>query len=482
MRVRFAPSPTGYLHVGGARTALFNWLLARQAGGQFILRIEDTDVARSTEESMEAILVGMRWLGLTWDEGPDVGGPHAPYVQSERGALYREHAERLIASGHAYPCFCTKEELDALREQAAARNEIFRYPGTYRDFDPAEARRRREAGEPHVIRFKTPGEGVTVVEDLVHGTVTFQNAGLDDFVLLKNDGGPTYNFACVVDDALMEITHVLRGDDHLSNTPKQMMIYEALGYALPRFGHIPMILGQDRSRLSKRHGATSVMAYDEDGYLAHGLRNYLARLGWAHGDDEVFSMEDLIAKFSVEGINDTAAVFDPTKLKWLNGVWMRQTPADEMVDWCRQRWAERGWLGARHTADWQVGVVKLLQERTQTLLELVEASAFCFETPELVTLPESATKFLTAAAAPALESLRERLAALEEWTPEAIEAVFRGLAAEREVKLAAIIQPARVALTGSHVSPGMFETAYLIGRELVVTRLEAAIARIASPV
>lgn len=482
MRVRFAPSPTGYLHVGGARTALFNWLLARQAGGQFILRIEDTDVARSTEESLEAILVGMRWLGLTWDEGPDVGGPHAPYVQSERGALYREHAERLIASGHAYPCFCTKEELDALREQTAARNEIFRYPGTYRDFDPAEARRRREAGEPHVIRFKTPGEGVTVVEDLVHGTVTFQNAGLDDFVLLKNDGGPTYNFACVVDDALMEITHVLRGDDHLSNTPKQMMIYEALGYALPRFGHIPMILGQDRSRLSKRHGATSVMAYDEDGYLAHGLRNYLARLGWAHGDDEVFSMEDLIAKFSVEGINDTAAVFDPTKLKWLNGVWMRQTPAEEMVDWCRQRWAERGWLGARHTADWQVGVVKLLQERTQTLLELVEASAFCFETPELVTLPESATKFLTAAAAPALESLKERLAALEEWTPEAIEAVFRTLAAEREVKLAAIIQPARVALTGSHVSPGMFETAYLIGRELVVARLEAAIARTASPV
>jgi len=477
MRVRFAPSPTGYLHVGGARTALFNWLLARHEGGTFVLRIEDTDVARSTKEAVDAIFAGMRWLGLDWDEGPDIGGPYGPYTQMERLDTYRTHADRLLESGHAYPCFCTKGELDAMREEAQARGEAFRYTGKCRVLSSDERTARQSAGEPFVLRLKVPSEGETVVDDLIHGKVTFQNAVLDDFVLVKADGVPTYNYAVVIDDATMAITHVLRGDDHLSNTPKQQLIYQALGLPMPRFGHIPMILGPDKTKLSKRHGATSVTAYDDAGYLSDAMVNYLARLGWAHGDDEVMTRDELIAKFGVEGINDTAAVFDQAKLDWLNGVWMRQTASAALVPHIRPRLEKRGWLEARHDEAWLTKLVDLTKERARTLEELVAYANFFFDTA-IAYQEEATAKFLTPATRPILAALAERLPATHPWTPEAIEAVFRALAEELGVKAGAVIQPTRVALVGSTASPGMFETAYLMGPDLVRKRLSGALGRI----
>ncbi|HEY9897706.1 MAG TPA: glutamate--tRNA ligase [Pantanalinema sp.] len=481
IRVRFAPSPTGYLHLGGARTALFNWLLARNMGGTFVLRIEDTDVARSTEQSVQAILDGMTWLGLNWDEGPGVGGPYAPYFQMERLDTYRRYAEQLVNEGHAYHCFCTKDELDAMRAEAQAKGEGFLYRGRCRNLLPEIAQRLREEGRTPVLRFKAPVEGQTVVEDLIHGDVTFQNAIFDDFVLVKADGVPTYNYAVVIDDATMAITHVLRGDDHLSNTPKQLMIYQALGLTPPRFGHIPMILGSDRTRLSKRHGATSVMAYHDEGYLPEAMLNYLARLGWAHGDDEVFSLEDLIAKFNVKGINNTAAVFDQAKLDWLNGVWMRQLPSELLAERLKPRWQERGWLKERHTDAWLKSLVDLLKERARTLEELVTYSIFFFDTA-IPYNEEAVAKFLTLENRPIIEALAERLPLAQPWDQATIEGVFRDLAIERGVKAGAVIQPARVALAGTNVSPGMFETAYLMGPELCAERLRAALERMPAAV
>ncbi|HEY9855491.1 MAG TPA: glutamate--tRNA ligase [Stenomitos sp.] len=481
IRVRFAPSPTGYLHVGGARTALFNWLLARHSGGTFVLRIEDTDLARSTEASVQAILDGMRWLGLSWDEGPDIGGPYAPYFQMQRLDTYKHYVDRLLNEGHAYHCFCSKEELDAMREEAQKKGEAFSYTGRCRNLLPEIAQRLREEGRQPVIRFKTPTEGETVVEDLIHGSVSFQNALLDDFVLVKADGVPTYNYAVVIDDATMEITHVLRGDDHLSNTPKQILIYQALGLPMPQFGHIPMILGQDRARLSKRHGATSVMAYEEAGYLPEAMLNYLAKLGWACGDQEEFTVEELIEKFTVAGVNNTAAVFDQAKLDWLNGVWMRRLPTSTLVERLKPRWAARGWLTERHTDEWLNALVELLKERARTLVELVDYSTFFFDVP-IEYKPEAVEKFLVPENRAILEALRDRLPKAEPWDLATVEGVFRNLASELGVKAGAVIQPARVALTGSTASPGMFETATLMGPELVAKRLQGALELMAAKV
>lgn len=481
IRVRFAPSPTGYLHVGGARTALFNWLLARHTGGTFVLRIEDTDLARSTEASVTAILDGMRWLGLNWDEGPDIGGPYAPYTQMERLDTYKQYADRLLNEGHAYHCFCTKEELDAMRAEAQKKGEAFSYTGRCRNLLPEIAQRLRAEGRLPVIRFKTPSSGDTVVEDLIHGDVTFQNALLDDFVLVKADGVPTYNYAVVIDDATMAITHVLRGDDHLSNTPKQILIYQALGLSMPRFGHIPMILGTDRARLSKRHGATSVMAYEEAGYMPEAMLNYLAKLGWACGDQEEFTVDELIAKFGVEGVNNTAAVFDQAKLDWLNGVWMRRLPTPVLVERLKPRWQARGWLGERHTDEWLNGLVELLKERARTLVELVDYSAFFFDVP-LAYKEEAVSKHLVPENRAVLEALADRLPRARPWDLATVEGVFRSLAGELGVKAGAVIQPARVALTGSTASPGMFETATLMGPELVEKRLTEALGLMAAKV
>src|SRR5262245_16243262 len=369
VRVRFAPSPTGHLHVGGARTALFNWLYARHHGGVFILRIEDTDRSRSTEEYIDAILDAMRWLGLSWDEGP----PHHGYRQTERSEIYRAHAERLLAEGSAYRCRCTAETLDALRQTAQQRGETFRYPGTCREANVSDS-------EPHALRLKTPREGQTVVEDAIHGAVAFDNAQLDDWILVRTDGTPTYNFCNVVDDVSMKISHVIRGNDHLSNTPKQIQCYVALGYPVPVFAHIPMILGADKSRLSKRHGATSVQAFREAGILPEAMVNHLARLGWSHGDQEVFSRDELIRDFDLDQVGKAGAVFDYAKLEWLSHHWIKAAPAPrlaaDLAPFLRA-------IGLPEPADlgWLARVVDTLKERAPTLKVLAEQGNFYVKAP-----------------------------------------------------------------------------------------------------
>ncbi|MFY9204018.1 MAG: glutamate--tRNA ligase, partial [Limnochordia bacterium] len=331
VRVRFAPSPTGYLHVGGARTALFNYLYAKHHHGVFVLRIEDTDLARSTEASTRAILDSMAYLGLDWDEGPEKGGDYGPYFQSQRLELYKEYAEKLLSMGRAYECYCTPEELDQIRQEAAAQGRDPKYDGRCRNLTDTQRREFVRQGRKPVIRFKADFEGTTLVDDLIRGQVIFDNNQLDDFVIIKSDGMPTYNFAVVIDDALMRITHVIRGEDHLSNTPKQIQIYQALGFAVPQFAHIPMILGPDRTRLSKRHGATSVGQFQEEGYLAEAMVNYLALLGWAYDDSQtIFSKTELIEKFSLSKVSKNPAVFDLAKLQWMNGVYIRELSLDEL--------------------------------------------------------------------------------------------------------------------------------------------------------
>lgn len=461
IRVRFAPSPTGTLHVGGARTALYNWLFARHHGGTFILRIEDTDVERSTEESVQAILESLRWLGLTWDEGP--------IRQAGRTALYRAAAERLLGEGRAYWCLCTPEELEARRKEALAAGRSPRYDGRCRD------RGHRPGGRPAALRLRTETAGETVVEDLVHGPVTFQNADLDDFILLRSDGVPTYNFAVVVDDAEMGITHVIRGDDHIPNTPRQIQVYRHLGLPLPKFAHIPLILGADRARLSKRHGAASVMAFREMGYLPEAVVNYLARLGWSYGDQEVFSPEELIRHFTLEKVGNAAAVFDQGKLDWLNAHYLRVADPARLADLLPEYWGDAGVAAEAVTATeaaWRVAVVLAFRERAKTLRELAESSRFLFDVPVPVD-PEAGAKHHTPEAMGLLRELLPRLEALPAFTPDALEACYRGFADEKGIKLGVVAQATRVALTGRTVSPPLFEIMPLLGRDSALGRLRA---------
>src|SRR5512143_3989901 len=423
---RFAPSPTGYLHIGGARTALFNLLYARKAGGKFILRIEDTDQERSTPEAVRAILDGMTWLGITWDEGP--------HFQMDR-----KEAERLLREGKAYRCVCTKEELDARREEMAARKEKPRYDGRCRDLAPGATE-----GKPSVLRFKSPRTGQTVVHDLLRGDVVYENAELDDLVFLRTDGSPTYNFVVVIDDASMGITHVLRGDDHLNNTPKQILLYKALGYPQPLFGHVPMILGQDGTRLSKRHGAMSVMAYDEMGYLPEAMVNYLVRLGWSHGAQEIFSTEELKQVFSLEHIGKSAGKFDPEKLLHLNAHYIKTADparvAALLVPFLEKRGIDT------FISERLVAIVRTLNERARTLDEMAESAIFYFRERE--TDPKAAAKFLTPEIAPVLDEVAAAFRALPEFTPAAMEGVLQRIAAGKAGgKLGKIAQPIRVALT-----------------------------------
>jgi glutamyl-tRNA synthetase len=463
IRVRFAPSPTGYLHVGGARTALYNWLFARHHGGTLILRIEDTDVERSTEESVRAILDGLAWLGLDWDAGP--------IRQAERMPLYRAAAERLFREGHAYWCVCTPEELAARRKEALAAGHSPKYDGRCRDRGHAPGDR------PAALRIRTAAEGETVVEDLVHGPVTFQHADLDDFIVLRSDGLPTYNFAVVVDDADMRITHVIRGDDHIPNTPRQIQVYRALGLPLPRFAHIPLILGADRARLSKRHGATSVMAYREMGYLPEALVNYLARLGWAHGDQEIFSREELVRHFTLEKVGNTAAVFDQGKLDWLNAHYLRVADPTRLAELLCGQWVQAGVPAAAVEGTdpaWRAAVVVAFRERAKTLKELAESSRFLFDLRVPVE-PEAAAKHLTPEALALLGELLPRLEALSAFTAPALEACYRGFVEEKGVKLGVVAQATRVALTGGTVSPPLFEIMALLGRERALARLRALV-------
>ncbi len=468
-RVRFAPSPTGYLHVGGARTALYNWLFARHEGGTFILRIEDTDVERSTEEATRAILDALRWLGLDWDEGPEVSGPLGPYRQLERMALYRAHARRLAEAGAVYPCTCTAEEREARRRAALAAKRPPRglCPCRERGADP---------GRPAALRFAVPPTGRAAWRDVIHGQVSFDHAEIDDFVILRADGLPIYNFAAVVDDILMQITHVIRGDDHISNTPRQILLYQALGAVPPAFAHIPMILGADRTRLSKRHGATAVEAYRDLGYLPEALVNYLVRLGWSHGDQEIFTRQEMVRHFSLERVRATAAFFDQKKLDWLNGHYLRQADpaalAARMVPFWRAAGVPEADIARRDPA-WLAQVAGLFRERAQTLAELAQGSLPLFRA-EVTLDPKAAVKHLTPEGKDRLGKLIGEVEALEPFTAAGLEALYRARAEAWGLKLVHLAQPTRVAILGVDVSPPLFPILELLGKAETVRRMRAA--------
>jgi glutamyl-tRNA synthetase len=459
--LRFAPSPTGFLHIGGARTALFNWLLARNQKGKFILRIEDTDQVRSTKESIDAILESMTWLGLDWDEGP--------IYQTDRLPVYREHVERLLREDKAYPCYCTPEELDEKRQRALKEKRKPKYDGQCRGLkEPIP-------GRTPAIRFKAPQHGATVLRDLIKGTIEFDNSELDDLIIQRSDGWPTYNFSAVVDDATMSITHVIRGDDHVNNTPRQIQLYEAFGYPLPQFAHVPMILGADKARLSKRHGATSVMAYKEMGYLPQALVNYLVRLGWSHGDQEVFAKEELIEKFSLESVGKSAAVFNTEKLMWLNGLYIRQEKPETLAEMLLPFLEARG-LKPR-SLSWLGEVIKTLQERSKTLVEMVDQAEFYFRSD--FEFDEKATKkHLTPGIKEPLEMLIAKLESSPELDEKGLEEIFKEVIAQKGIKLGALAQAVRVSLTGKAVSPGIYEVVKVVGKDEALKRLSRALAKL----
>jgi len=459
IRTRFAPSPTGYLHIGGARTALFSWAYARKQDGKFILRIEDTDRERSTQASVDAILDGLAWLDLDYDEGP--------YYQSQRGDRYSEVTQQLLDAGHAYHCYCTREELEAMRTAQFESRQKPRYDGRCRDYQ----------GPPHpgiepVVRFKNPLAGETVVNDLVHGRVTFSNGELDDLIIARADGSPTYNFTVVVDDMDMDITHVIRGDDHLNNTPRQINILRALGADLPQYAHVPMILGSDGKRLSKRHGAVSVLQYRDDGYLPHALINYLVRLGWAHGDQEIFTRAELVGLFDIRQVHRAAATFNPDKLLWLNQHYIKDSGPEMVLPHLREQMLrldiplengpelERVWDAQR--------------ERARTLTELADNSRFFYVDFEDYDA-KAADKHLTAEAGELLEALAAALDALEAWQAPAIHNVIADLADEHGLKLGKVAQPLRVAVCGGAVSPPIDSTLELVGKSRALARIRGAI-------
>lgn len=462
VKVRFAPSPTGFLHIGGVRTALFNWLFARHHGGQFVLRIEDTDHERSTEESIAEIIESMRWLGLDWDDGP--------FRQTERQKLYSEKVNQLFDAGKAYRCYCTPEELDKKRGEAQKKGLKPKYDGTCRE------RADQPEGIPSVVRFKAPIEGSVVVEDLLRGKVVFDITELDDLILQRTDGSPTYNFVVVVDDADMGITHVVRGDDHLSNTPRQCLLYDALNFPRPQFAHISMILGQDKTRLSKRHGATSVLAYRDMGYLSSAMINYLARLGWSHGDQEIFSQEEMIQLFSFDSVNTSAAVFDPDKLSWLNEHYIKNTPPKELALHLEPFLISKGILQEDHGLNVEeiAKVIPSLNQRAKTLAEMAEKSTFYFK-KEVEFDEKAKAKFLVPEVRPLLEKAIVGLSQLDSFSAEEIEALFNQVVKEEGVKLGKLAQPIRVALTGATVSPGIYDVILLLGKEESLKRLNQAL-------
>lgn len=505
IRVRFAPSPTGYLHVGGARTALYNWLYARKNGGVFVLRIEDTDAARSTEESYRAIVDAMEWLGLDWDEGPGKGGPFGPYLQSARQVLYHTEARRLIDKGAAYRCFCTTEELEEIRSEALEQKTSTRYDGRCRRLPEDEVGRRLQKKLPHVIRFRVP-EGETRFHDVVRGPIVFQNAEIDDFVLMRSDGKPTYNFAATVDDAKMRISHVIRGDDHISNTPKQVLLCKALEYPLPKFAHLPMILGSDRTRLSKRHGAASVQEFRRMGYLSDSLVNYLALLGWAYDDKaEFFTREGLVKRFSLAKVSKNPAAFDPDKLDHIDGEHFKRLDAMKRVALVYARLREDGvlppdyrpreWVPARAPAAGSAGqaapegaengfyreeaprlafILQVMGTRVRNVKDAPGKLAYFYKDAYPVDGEAAATHLGSSGARSRVAALADRLEAVDPFERSEIERATRALAEELGVGAADLIHPCRVAVTGQGVSPDIFSVIHLVGREKTVERLRAA--------
>ncbi len=468
VRVRFAPSPTGELHVGGARTALFNWLFARKHKGVFILRFEDTDIERNRPELIEPILESLRWLGLLWDEGP--------YFQSQRLSLYREWAEKLLKEGKAYKCYCTPEELEAKRTAALAAKQKPKYDGRCRSLTAQEEQNFIREGRQPALRIKIPQSGTIVVEDAIRGRVEFDFSELDDFILLRSDGRPTYNFAVVVDDITMGITHVIRADEHLNNTPKQILIYQAFGHPTPIFAHVPMVLAKDRSKLSKRHGATAVFEFRDRGVLPEALVNYLARLGWSYGDQEIFSKDELIANFSLDAVHPSAAIFDEEKLLWLNQHYLKTGDPQRLGELLRPFLVK---LNIMSEAEAQVvpsekltQIVVLFRERAKTLTELAEPARYLL-TDNFSYDPEAVKKFLTPEKIALLKGLAEALASVEPFTAAELEQATRAYLESQGTALKEIAQPCRVALTGRTAGAGLFETMELMGRERVLARMKS---------
>jgi glutamyl-tRNA synthetase len=480
VRVRFAPSPTGSLHIGGARTALFNWLFARKHHGVFVLRLEDTDVIRSTDESSRGIIEGMQWLGLDWDEGPGMDGAFGPYRQSERLPVYREYLEKLIASGQAYYCFCSNEELQREKEAARQEKRDYKYSGKCRNLSAEEVERRLQQGLKPVIRIKAPVSGISVVHDLIRGDVEFNNALLDDFIIAKSDGWPTYNFAVVVDDASMKITHVIRAEEHLSNTPKQLLIYELLGFKPPQFAHVSMILAPDRSKLSKRHGATSVQEFRDQGYLPEALVNYLALLGWSSGEDRDFWMlNDLIASFSLDNISRSPAIYDIEKLTWMNGHYLSTARSERILNLIEGYDEIRCWL-SDYSRDYLIQVLDLVNGRVKILTEIPAAIEYFFEDIQEYDTKGVNKRFKKANAVDILVAVKELLEKCPQFEADLLETRMRQQAESMKLKAAELIHPTRLALSGRTNTPGLFEVMEVMGREKCLQRIDRAIAYIRS--
>ncbi len=456
---RFAPSPTGHLHIGGARTAIFNWLFAKSKGGKFILRIEDTDTSRSTKENIESIIKALKWLELDWDEGP--------FFQTERIDIYKEYVQKLIDKGLAYYCKCTPEEVEEMRRIAMEKGEKPKYNGRCRELNLGP-------GEGRVVRFKTPLEGETGYKDELKGFISVNNKELDDFILLRSDGTPTYNLAVVVDDALMKVTHVIRGDDHISNTPKQVLLYQAFGFELPKFIHVPMILGEDRKKLSKRHGAMSVLEYKEMGYLPEALINYLVRLGWSYGNQEIFDIEELIEKFSLKGLSNSACIFNPEKLKWVNAQHIKRYDDEKLAVLLREFLNKRG---LDEDIEYLKRIVPMLKPRAATLIEMADlCEYFVIEDEKISYDPSLVKKFFSDEVLKHLNVLVSKLEDLDIFEEKKLEEFFRTFVSDQNIKFKLIAQPIRLAITGRTASPGLFEVMAALGKEKVLNRLKRCIA------
>lgn len=475
MKVRFAPSPTGPLHIGGARSALFNWLLARKFGGTMIVRIEDTDLERSSRESEENILAALNWLGLDWDEGIKKGGENGPYRQTERLQTYTEAAHKLLSQGQAYYCYCTEEEVEADRRACLSKGELPRYLGKCRNLTEEERARLESEGRKKVIRFWVPDNENVVVEDLVRGNVVFESNGIGDYVIVKSDGIPTYNFAVVLDDALMEITHVVRGEEHLSNTPRQLLLYNALGLKPPGFAHVSLILGKDRSKMSKRHGATSIEAYKSQGYLPEALVNFLILLGWSpEGEEEIFSLEELIQRFSLDRVAKNPAVFDTDKLDWINGQYIRKTPVERITDMAIPFLRDAGYLQEEVTPDnyeWLKMIVTSVQEKIAYVAQITEHVGIYFNDQIQMESDEAAEILKDEDLNRVMAVFKDKINELEELTPENTKVLLKSLAKELKLGGKKVYMPLRVALTGQTHGPELYYIIPILGRDRILVRL-----------
>jgi glutamyl-tRNA synthetase len=475
-RVRFAPSPTGYLHIGGARTALFNYLFAKHTGGKFILRIEDTDKERSTQASLTEILEALKWLGLDWDEGPGKGGDESLYFQTKRLPIYHKFADKLLSEGKAYKCFCTKEELDAARKQAEASKTAFKYSGKCRNLTAEEVKKNEAAGKPFTVRLKVEQTGEIIVNDIVRGEVRVQNATLDDMIILRADKMPIYNFVVVVDDAEMGITHVIRGEDHLSNTPKQIHMYNALGFPIPQFAHIPLILGQDKSKLSKRHGEVAVLKYREKGYLPEAMINYLAMLGWSpEGTEDILTMEQIIEKFTLERVHKAGAMFDNAKLQHINGVYIRKMGLDELTEKCLPYLKASGMADDPTDKNYVKKITGLQQEKLKTLAEISDLSVYFFKDDYPMTDEAKKTWEKNAADRGKVLEIFKKIIEEEGVDKAKVEERLRRDAEAAGIKPKVYMHVIRVALTGSTMGPGLFDIAEALGKEKTLARINKSI-------